>query len=869
MYRAGLRLIPGHSTPTRKVYLITGSNVDFSQAGAGGGIVNNASAGQFIAIFNNIGESVAGVQVQQSGASTLVLAGTNTYTGGTLISSGTVQVRNNSSVGLGAVTLDGGTFQTDGTSPLTFTNAFNVNTTGGTIDNFGSFLTLQGTIADGNGITGVLQFTDTSFSGGTTVLSGANTYSGGTLISGGTVQVTSVSSVGTGAVTLNGGRFQLDGAGDLTFTNAFRLDTGGGVLDSNGRFLTIGGIISDGNGPGLLQITDTAGGGVTILSGANTYTGGTLVSGTMLQVNNNASVGTGTVTLDNAIFQTDNTIDLTFTNNFQINITAGGGTLDANGKVLTIAGNISDGNGPGQLRVADTFGGGRLVLLGNNTYSGGTEICFCSTLQLGNSTHIASLVGAVSNFGTLDIVNANTAGITSITNDGGFVIFRNANSAGSMTIDNLSGSGASIEFRQTASAGNATINNFDGTSTTFFNNATAGNATINNIAGFGSGVIEFNNLSRAGTATINNAGNGFVVFNDRTTLENGKLVNADGGLVLFNSQSSAGTSLASITNKDLGQVHFLDRSSAGGATIINSDFAVLDFNNRTTAANATIVNSSFFGMAFLDQSTAGNAFITTSNNSTTFFFNRSDGGTARFETEAGSVVDFSGSRGPNNDKIINAGSIGGAGTYIIGDGRTLVVGGNNLSSEVSGVIADTCGCTPGSGSLVKVGTGNLTLSGVNTYTGTTSVNGGKLTVNGSIVSSAVHGQFRRYAQRQRLGGQCHRQCRRHPRRQRHRRQHDDQRRRAGARQFGRPAHGAGQPRVHGGGHLHGRNIARRCRPHQCDRDRDARRRHRQRDLRGPGPTSPSNTPSSMPPAASAAPFEPLVNTNCRRISNPA
>ncbi len=52
------------------------------------------------------------------------------------------------------------------------------------------------------------------------------------------------------------------------------------------------------------------------------------------------------------------------------------------------------------------------------------------------------------------------------------------------------------------------------------------------------------------------------------------------------------------------------------------------------------------------------------------------------------------------------------------------------------MIADTCGCTPGSGSLDKVGTGNLTLSGVNTYTGTTSVNGGKLTVDGSIVSSS-------------------------------------------------------------------------------------------------------------------------------------
>ena len=140
-------------------------------------------------------------------------------------------------------------------------------------------------------------------------------------------------------------------------------------------------------------------------------------------------------------------------------------------------------------------------------------------------------------------------------------------------------------------------------------------------------------------------------------------------------------------------------------------------------------------MAFLNQSTAGNAFITTKNNSFTYFFDRSDGGTARFETEAGSIVDFSGSRGPNDDRRINAGSIGGAGTYFIGAGNTLVAGGNNRSSEVSGVIADfdPCGCGPaGPGSLEKVGTGKLILSGINTYTGATTVNGGMLSVNGSI-----------------------------------------------------------------------------------------------------------------------------------------
>jgi outer membrane autotransporter protein len=66
------------------------------------------------------------------------------------------------------------------------------------------------------------------------------------------------------------------------------------------------------------------------------------------------------------------------------------------------------------------------------------------------------------------------------------------------------------------------------------------------------------------------------------------------------------------------------------------------------------------------------------------------------------------------------------------------VGGNNLSTEFSGVIADSCGCgPPGPGSLVKVGTGTLILSGANTYTGTTDVNGGTLIVNGSIASSSL------------------------------------------------------------------------------------------------------------------------------------
>jgi autotransporter-associated beta strand protein len=79
---------------------------------------------------------------------------------------------------------------------------------------------------------------------------------------------------------------------------------------------------------------------------------------------------------------------------------------------------------------------------------------------------------------------------------------------------------------------------------------------------------------------------------------------------------------------------------------------------------------------------------------------------------------------------MTAGSIEGAGTFSLGSNQ-LTVGSNNLSTTVSGVMRGTAG------SLVKVGSGTLTLSGTNTYTGATTVNAGALIVDGSISSSSV------------------------------------------------------------------------------------------------------------------------------------
>ena len=82
---------------------------------------------------------------------------------------------------------------------------------------------------------------------------------------------------------------------------------------------------------------------------------------------------------------------------------------------------------------------------------------------------------------------------------------------------------------------------------------------------------------------------------------------------------------------------------------------------------------------------------------------------------------------------MTAGSIEGAGSYFLG-AKTLTVGSNNLSTTVSGTISDGGASGGTGGSLVKVGTGTLTLSGANTYTGLTTISEGAINLTGSLLS---------------------------------------------------------------------------------------------------------------------------------------
>ena len=157
-------------------------------------------------------------------------------------------------------------------------------------------------------------------------------------------------------------------------------------------------------------------------------------------------------------------------------------------------------------------GPGFLTLLGANTYTGDTFICTCGSLQLGDATHTASIIGAVTNEGLFNIVNADMSGVTSLTNAiSGVTMFLNATSAGSMAITNNgqlyfgdpTGSGT-----DTATAGQATITN-DGGLIAFFSQTNAGSASITNQ---NSGGTAFIDQSSAGSATIVNKDFGGTTF---------------------------------------------------------------------------------------------------------------------------------------------------------------------------------------------------------------------------------------------------------------------------------------------------------------------------------------------------------------------
>lgn len=274
-------------------YTISGGTVTFG----GAGIINSAGAGRI-----SVANIVAGTGgVAQSGNSTLVLSGVNSYTGSTTISGGTLALAGAGSIAQSSVVVDADLFDisqtTAGASIRDLSGAGIVKLGGQTLTITNAASTFSGTISDlgpSNAAASGLVL-----SGGTLTLTGAHNYTGATTIAGGTLALSGSSLIAASSGVSVAGGATLD-LSNQTVGTAIKTLAGAGTLMLGNSALILsaaaGGIFSG-------TITSTTNANLTLSSGTEVLTGSnfgfagaiTLSAGT-LELGAVASGGTGHIT---------------------------------------------------------------------------------------------------------------------------------------------------------------------------------------------------------------------------------------------------------------------------------------------------------------------------------------------------------------------------------------------------------------------------------------------------------------------------------------------------------------------------------------------------------------------------------------------
>lgn len=292
----------------------------------------------------------------KTGEGTLILNNSgNSYYGGTNINQGKVVI--NDLLSLGADVLGnnlsfgtdttGGTLELGGLTDVYLSDQRQVtlNGQGGTIDTNNQQLTIAGTISGDGSLT--------KDGTGTLVLNGSNTYTGDTYANQGTIAINSNKSLGAADNTLylgsssDNATLRFDDDID-NLSQQVVLGSQGGTIDTQANEGTIASAITGGGaGPG--QGLTKEGTGTLTLTGANTYTGGTVVDNGALQLGDGGTTGsiTGNVSLTNSSSQ--------LVVNRSDTVTDPGGVISGSGQFVQ-------------------RGSGTTIFTQNNTYTGGTTI---------------------------------------------------------------------------------------------------------------------------------------------------------------------------------------------------------------------------------------------------------------------------------------------------------------------------------------------------------------------------------------------------------------------------------------------------------------------------------------------------------------
>ena len=504
---------------------------------------------------------------------------------------------------------------------------------------------------------------------GTWVLSGANTFTGGLTINSGTLYSSTLNNnFGAGAFNMTGGTVVLRAN-----------QTGLAAISLSGTV----NLLSDKSSPGV--------GSTSTLFGAVAA----IASNTVVNVGVGPNVTSGTAqfnlagmnTAGNATFNIQNTVVNGTTVTGQLGLSAastfaaGTVTVTGNGNVDFVTSAVT---GAGGLTLDSNFTGS--VKTGVSLGHTGTTVINGGTLQLGAGGNQGSLNAAtvITNNGTLvwNRIGASTQTITNGITGTGSVL--------------LTGGGTSVQTNDVRLDGNNTY---------------TGNTTIS------FGTLSFNNTGRLENSAIILSGSAVSVLNVSTM---------NGTTPIIKSLSGVAGSSVTLGSKtllvgDASSTTFAGVISGAGGGLTKQGSGTMTLSGNNTYTGATTVSAGtlqFAKTASLYNGTTASwtAASIRAGNGTTLAFNV--GGTGEFTT--GNVTSLLTNLAASSSSTdgMNAGAI-------LGFDTTNASGGN---FAIADVIADTTGASGGARALAKLGTGTLALSGNNTYSGSTTINGGTLEI---------------------------------------------------------------------------------------------------------------------------------------------
>ena len=637
-------------------YTISGQAVNFN--GAGPNIVNNANAGQTISISNNM----TGAAISQAAASTLTLAGTNSFTtvgitAGQLVNAGTLTTTGGIANGAGGTFTNGGaglaTVNGGLTNAGTATNSSVIDVltnTGGTFTNNGGGFISAASSVSGGSVNNSGHFNATMMvTGGTFTNNVFGSVAGTTTNNGGTVN----NNGSLAAVTNTSGTFNSNGGtigGAVSNSGAFFVT---GTSLANSTFANAaGGAFTVGANYSIAQLLTNAG-AISVTVGGTLSAGGGIANNAGTFTNNGTvdTIGFGSSGFTNAAgatFTSTGTVNGGLTNSGTVNAagTIIGAIINQTGGNFTVTGNLFAN---GAVTAGDganfTVSGGDITGISTFTNNAAGMIYFAQ-INAGRSLTAADVVnnGNMIVSGTLNATNsfANAIGGNlvvdttgringSVDAAGGYIqlygtINGNLTLSGSLASMNSYGGSVSGRVNLAASgaqvystSGGATYGSLAGVAGT---HADVGGFTLtvggdNSDSTFAGSITGTGSFVKTGSGTMLLSGDsstytGTTTVNDGTLMVNGSL--AASAVVVNNNGALSGSGAVGATQVNAGGLLAPGSFTPGTSMTLTSlamqsGAAYLVFVDPTTSTFANVTGNASLGGATVGASFAPGSYV--------------------------------------------------------------------------------------------------------------------------------------------------------------------------------------------------------------------------------------------------------------------